>query len=155
MMDYSAGHISTAEAGEPVSYTHLDVYKRQGLKSMIISKKIIRELECKHRKKLSNELKKHLFLKYSEEPFPYVFSEQDLYTNIENDIRAYDAGKLDVTIKNPFKRWQEEREYYQALYIDKCHEVSELEEYVEDLERMLLAVNIKPVSYTHLFKCIT
>lgn len=112
---------------------------------MIISKKIIRELECKHRKNLSNELKKYLFLKYSEEPFPYVFSEQDLYTNIENDIRAYDAGKLDVTIKNPFKRWQEEREYYQALYIDKCHEVSELEEYVEDLERMLLAVNIKPL----------
>ena len=36
------------------------------------------------------------------------FSEQDLYTNIEKDIRAYDAGKLDVTIKNLPKRWQGE-----------------------------------------------
>ena len=111
---------------------------------MIISKKIVAELECKHRKNFSDELKKYLFLKYSEEPFPYVFSEQDLYTNIENDIRAYDAGKLDVTIKSPSKRWQEEREYYQNLYIDKCQELSKLEEYVKELECMLLTLNIKP-----------
>ncbi len=115
---------------------------------MIISKKIVAELECKHRKNFSDELKKYLFLKYSEEPFPYVFSEQDLYTNIENDIRAYDAGKLDVTIKSPSKRWQEEREYYQSMYIDKCQELSKLEEYVEELERMLLTLNIKPFRMT-------
>lgn len=117
---------------------------------MIISKKILRELECKHRKIFSNELKKYLFLKYSEEPFPYVFSEQDLYINIENDIRAYDAGKLDVTIKSSSKRWHEEREYYQALYIDKSREINELEEYVEDLERMLLTLNIKPLRKSEL-----
>lgn len=112
---------------------------------MIISKEIVTELECKHRKAFSNELKKYLLLKYSEEPFPYVFSEQDLYTNIENDIRAYDTGSLNVTIKSPSKRWQEEREYYQSLYIDKCCEISKLEEYVEELERMLLTLNIKPL----------
>jgi intein/homing endonuclease len=111
---------------------------------MIISKRIITELEYQYRKTFSDELKKYLLLKYSEEPFPYVFSEQDLYTNIRIDIRSYEAGKLDVTIKSPSKRWKEEREYYQALYIDKCHEASKLEEYIEELERMLLTLNIKP-----------
>jgi intein/homing endonuclease len=111
---------------------------------MIISKRIITELEYQYRKTFSDELKKYLLLKYSEEPFPYVFSEQDLYTNIRIDIRSYEAGKLDVTIKSPSERWKEEREYYQALYIDKCHEVSKLEEYIEELERMLLTLNIKP-----------
>jgi len=111
---------------------------------MIISKRIITELEYQYRKTFSDELKKYLLLKYSEEPFPYVFSEQDLYTNIRIDIRSYEAGKLDVTIKSPSERWKEEREYYQALYIDKCHEVSKLEEYIKELERMLLTLNIKP-----------
>ena len=111
---------------------------------MIISKRIITELEYQYRKTFSDELKKYLLLKYSTEPFPYVYSEQDLYTNIRNDIRSYEAGKLDVTIKSPPKRWEEEREYYQALYIDKCHEVSKLEEYIEELERVLLTFNIKP-----------
>ena len=49
-----------------------------------------------------------------------------------------------MTIKSPSKRWQEEREYYQNLYIDKCQELSKLEEYVKELECMLLTLNIKP-----------
>lgn len=73
-----------------------------------------------------------------EEPFPYVFSEQDLYANIEKDIRNYYAGNLDVTIKSPSERWLIEREYLQNMYIDKCHEIRELEDYIEELENVLL-----------------
>lgn len=92
----------------------------------------------------SDELKKYLLVKYSKEPFPYEFSEQDLYTNIEKDIRAYCAGNMDVTIKNPSEYWQVEREYLQNLYIDKCREISELEDYIEKLEKMFLEHDLVP-----------
>ncbi|MDW7684880.1 MAG: hypothetical protein SCK29_12285, partial [Bacillota bacterium] len=65
--------------------------------------------------------------------------EQDLYTNIERDIQAYEAGELDITVKSPSERWQEEREYLQNLYIEKACEAYELAEYILELERMLSA----------------
>jgi hypothetical protein len=77
-------------------------------------------------------------LKYAEEPFPYEFSEQDLYTNIRRDISAYEAGELDTAVKSPSVRWLEEHEYLQQLYIEKSCEACDLEEYVTELENMLL-----------------
>ena len=76
-------------------------------------------------------------MKYAEEPFPIEFSDQDLYTNIRHDIRDYEAGKLDITIKSPSELWLEEREYLQNLYIEKSHEAHELEDYVAELEHIL------------------
>ena len=104
---------------------------------MIINPKMINELEGRYRKHLSGEIKEYLLIKYGQEPFPYEFSEQDLYTNIDHDILAYEAGELDVTVKSPLERWQEEREYLQNLYIAKAREVQELVTHVADLERKL------------------
>ena len=104
---------------------------------MTINETIIKEFEDTYRKHLPDDLKQYLLAKYSEEPFPYEFSEQDLYTNIQRDICAYESGKLDVTVKSPSERWQEEREYLQNLYIEKTCEVRELSEYVTQLERIL------------------
>ena len=104
---------------------------------MTINKKMIKELEATYRKYFPDELKQYLLVQYGQEPFPYEFSEQDLYTNIDHDIRAYEAGELDVTVKSPAERWQEERKYLQNLYIEKVCVVRELSDYVVDLERML------------------
>ncbi|MGB4660603.1 MAG: hypothetical protein WBI07_15620 [Mobilitalea sp.] len=105
---------------------------------MIIDKKIITGFERNRRKAFSDNFKKYLLEKYSKEPFPYEYSEQDLYAHIEKDIRAYDSGKLNITIKNHSEKWQEEREYLQCLYIEKCRELNDLNEYVEKLEHVLL-----------------
>ncbi len=105
---------------------------------MIINKTIIKEIEHTYRRTLPEDLKQYLLMKYAEEPFPYEFSEQDLYTNIRNDIRDYESGKLDIKVKSQPKRWQEEREYLQGLYIEKFYEVRDLKEYVEELEHILL-----------------
>jgi len=94
---------------------------------MIINKTIIRELEHTYRRSFPDDLKRYLLVKYAKEPFPYEFSEQDLYANIRHDIRDYEAGKLDVTVKRPSERWQEEREYLQSLYIEKLCEARDLE----------------------------
>lgn len=93
---------------------------------MLINKTIIKELEHTYRRSFPDDLKRYLLVKYIEEPFPYEYSEEDLYTNIQRDIRAYESGELDVTVKKPSQRWQEEREYLQNLYIAKSHELHDL-----------------------------
>jgi hypothetical protein len=81
--------------------------------------------------------KRYLLVKYAEAPFPSEFSEQDLYAKIQNDIRNYEAGKLDITIKSPSERWLEEREYLQNLYIENSREVRDLKDYIVELEHTL------------------
>lgn len=111
-------------------------YQQQirGINNMTINKKIIKQIEQIYRRSLPDEFKRYLLVKYKQEPFPYEYSEQDLYANIENDIRAYEAGELDLTVKKPSVLWQEEREYLQGLYAEECHEVRSLEEYINKLE---------------------
>ena len=76
---------------------------------MTINKTIIRELENIYKKSIPDDLKKYLLAKYEQEPFPYEFNEQDLYANIERDIRDYEADELDVIVKSSSERWLEER----------------------------------------------
>ena len=104
---------------------------------MVIDKTIIGNLENKRRAPIPDELKQYLLVKYAQEPFPYEYSEQDLYANIERDINAFESNSLDVTIKTPPERWQEEREYLQELYFEKSCEIRELLEYVAELECIL------------------
>ncbi len=68
---------------------------------MTIYKIIIKQIEDAHRILLPEKFKKYLLVNYGQEPFPYEYSEQNLYTNIEKDIRAYEAGELNLTLKKP------------------------------------------------------
>ena len=104
---------------------------------MTITKAIIRELEHTYRRYFPGDLKQYLLVKYSEEPFPYEYSEQDLYSNILDDIRDYGSVKLDATLKGPSERWKEDRTYLQSIYVEKCCVARDLEEYVAELETML------------------
>lgn len=104
---------------------------------MIINKKMIEQIENTYRISMHEKFKKYLLKSYGQDPFPYEYSEQDLYTNIARDIRAYEAGELDLTVKKPSLQWKEEREYLQNLYIQKCYEVCRLEEYLDKLESIL------------------
>lgn len=104
---------------------------------MIADKMFINNIRENQRVCIPEELEAFLLEKYGHEPFPYEFSEQDLFANIERDICAYRAGELDLTIKSSSETWWEEREYLQNLYIEKCHEVHNLEEYIAKLEHMI------------------
>lgn len=73
---------------------------------MTINDKIIKELENAYRKAIPADLRIYLLAEYAEEPFPYEYSEQDLYTNIRKDIKRYEAGELNACVKSlikPFK----------------------------------------------------
>ena len=110
---------------------------------MVINRSILKDFEDARWKPIPNELKQYLLITYSQEPFPYVYSVQDLYENIRKDIAEYHSGKLDIAVKHPADRWREEREHLKTLYIEKAYEGRELTDYVEELERILLQHNIE------------
>lgn len=110
---------------------------------MTINKRAIQELEHNYRMVFPGELKKYLLVTYGEEPWPNEYSEQDLYTNIRNDIDAFQSGRLDTTIKSQSEAWQEERDYLRKLYIEKCCESREQQEYINELEGLLSKYGIE------------
>lgn len=67
---------------------------------MTINDEIIKELENAYRKAIPADLRRYLLAEYAVEPSPYEYSEQDIYTNIRKDIKLYEAGELDVTVKS-------------------------------------------------------
>lgn len=56
---------------------------------MIIDEKLLKELEFNRDITIPAEIRKYLLIKYSEEPWPYEYSEQNLYENILHDIHRY------------------------------------------------------------------
>jgi len=65
---------------------------------MILTKAVLEGLQKAYRKEFPRELTHYLKMTYGEEPYPYEYSEQDLYTQIQRDINAYYAGKLTTTV---------------------------------------------------------
>jgi hypothetical protein len=110
---------------------------RRRADDMILNEKTLKGLERSSRKAFPGDLKQYLLVKYGEEPFPYEFTEQDLYENIRRDIRDYEAGELDVTVKTRSEYRQEELEHLQALYIEKLAEIRDLRNYITELEHKL------------------
>lgn len=65
---------------------------------MTLTKTILKGLQKAYRKEFPRELIHYLRITYEEEPFPYEYTEQDLYANIQRDIDAYYAEKLVITV---------------------------------------------------------
>ena len=109
---------------------------------MIINDQIIKNVEEYLRTPIGENLKRYLLVKYAEEPFPYVYSEQDLHINIRRDIESYECGELDITVKSPIARKEEEIEYLRRIYMDKCHEICLMEKKILELESILRKNNL-------------
>lgn len=102
---------------------------------MILDERLLKQLTSN--RMLDEGLKGYLLTTYGQEPFPHVYSEQDLLENIRKDLMAYDKGQLDLTDQDPAIRWQKKRTELQNLYAQKANELDELTLYVEELEQVL------------------
>lgn len=109
---------------------------------MIINEQIIKNVEEYLRISIDENLKRYLLIKYAEEPFPYVYNEQDLHINIRKAAESYESGDLDITIKSPFVRKEEDTEYLRRIYTEKCCEIRELEKYIVELENVIRNNNL-------------
>lgn len=105
---------------------------------MILSNIIDRQLRALCEGHFPEALRGYLLAKYREEPFPYQFTEEDLYEHIRQDIQDYKAGRLDVTQQPLGIDYKQELEELQHSYLECLSEVRELSGYIDKLEALLL-----------------
>ena len=71
---------------------------------------------------IDKSLETYLMATYEEDPFPYEWSEQDLYEQIRKLIIQYEDGMLDVNVPEPQERqrmrYNNLKENYLKLAID-------------------------------------
>ena len=109
---------------------------------MILDKHTLHQLEQSQMKVFDEAFKAYLLTAYGQEPFPYVYSEQDLFEHIRKDLDAYEKGQLDLTV-DPVKHWQRERAELQRLYARQEAELQDLTTYVNELEQILSLNNLE------------
>jgi hypothetical protein len=104
---------------------------------MIANKKIIESICVRNQLKMTEELKSYIIQEFGTEPFPYIWSEQDLYENIRKLIIDYWNGSITIKLKTPNEKLRDDYNDLQDMYIEKLGEINSLESKIQDLEKTL------------------
>jgi len=105
---------------------------------MTLTNRMIKSLETyTYRQRFPKNLTTFLKDRYSEEPWPYEFSEQDLVNNVRKDVNAYFEGTLDTTIRAPIQKLTEQIEDLRELYGQSMEEIRDLTCYIDELHELL------------------
>jgi len=75
---------------------------------------------------IDKSLETYLMATYEEDPFPYEWSEQDLYEQIRKLIIQYEDGMLDVNVPEPQERQRMRYNNLKENYLKLLKEVTEL-----------------------------
>ena len=89
---------------------------------MILTVRFLNEMFRIWGDKIDNPLEEYLLATYEEEPFPYEWSEQDLYEQIRKLILQYEQGELDITVPYVEERQKIRYESLKDSYIQLLHE---------------------------------
>ncbi|MDP3981810.1 MAG: hypothetical protein Q8Q33_10405 [Chlamydiota bacterium] len=117
---------------------------------MTLTNGMIKSLETyTYRQRFSKELTAYLKDRYSEEPWPYEYSEQDLFANVMDDIDMYFKGKLDTTIRTPVQKLTEQIEDLRELYCHSMYEIHDLNSYIDELHEWLWAHGLESSGMIH------
>lgn len=86
---------------------------------------------------IDKPLERYLLATYEEEPFPYEWSEQDLYEQIRKLILQYEQGKLNITIPSKEERQKMRYESLKDSYLELLDETICLRGIIENTRKML------------------
>lgn len=95
---------------------------------MILTRSHLAYMQRYYGFKIDKPLSEYLYSIYSYEPFPYEYSEQDLYEQIRKLVIAYDQGNLDISIKSSAERMKNRYESLKQFCVDILSENSFLNE---------------------------
>lgn len=100
--------------------------------------------------RIDKPLEEYLLATYEEEPFPYEWSEQDLYEQIRRLIFQYNQGQLDITIPSAEERLRIRYEALKDSYLELLEETNRLKRIIENTRR-LLDMDCQSLSYDDTF----
>lgn len=104
---------------------------------MIADTEFINYLRQRYHMNIPEELEAFLLEEYNEEPFPYEYTEQDLYEQIRKMVMNYHKGLLSVALKGSELRLKQRYETLKGDYINAMYKVRSLEDEVENLKKSL------------------
>jgi len=103
-----------------------------------VIKELINDLEIRaFWRTFPKELELFLLDRYGEDPWPHEYTKDDLSFYILRDTTAYFYGKLDITIKSPLEKAQQEILELRSMYGDAMRELLDLEEYLNEVHELL------------------
>lgn len=94
---------------------------------MTVDKMFINDLRKRQRMLIPEDLEAFLLDQYGQGPFPYEYTEQDLYEQIRKLVKQYHMGELNTTVKNPMERLQMNYSCLQQEYADAMVTIKKLE----------------------------
>jgi hypothetical protein len=90
---------------------------------------------------IDKPLEAYLSATYEEEPFPYEWSEQDLYEQIRKLIFQYEQGKLDISVQSLQERQRMRYDALKESYLELLGEVTELQDTISGAVKLLGKTN--------------
>lgn len=109
---------------------------------MVVDKGFVEYLRETYQMNIPKELEAFLLEEYCEKPFPYEYSEQDLYEQIRKLEMKYHGGLLNVALKGPEYQLNQRYEALKDEYIATMGKMRNLEDEVEKLKGILLKEGI-------------
>ena len=104
---------------------------------MILTTRFLNEMFRQWGDHIDKPLETYLLATYEEEPFPYEWSEQDLYEQVRKLIFQYEQGNLDTCVPSPKERQKMRYEVLKESYIELLREVTELHETIRSAVELL------------------
>lgn len=104
---------------------------------MTLTVKFLNEIFLPRGDRIDKPLEAYLLATYEEEPFPYQWSEQDLYEQIRKLIYRYEQGTLDVSVPPKEERQRKRYESLQDSYLELQVETTQLRKLVSDAIALL------------------
>ena len=86
---------------------------------------------------IDKPLETYLMATYEEDPFPYEWSEQDLYEQIRKLIFQYEEGMLDISVPEPQERQKIRYDDLKESYLELLREVTELRGTINGAAKLL------------------
>ena len=86
---------------------------------------------------IDKPLEAYLMATYEEDPFPYEWSEQDLYEQIRKLIFQYEKGVLDISVPEPQERQKMRYDDLKESYLELLGEVTELRGTISGVAKLL------------------
>jgi hypothetical protein len=105
---------------------------------MTVDIAFIEHLRKRYGMNIPENLEAFLLEEYDEEPFPYEYSDQDLYEQIRKLVMNYHKGLVDVTLKGSELRLKQRFQSLKDEYIAAMYKIRTLEDEVKELKDMLL-----------------
>lgn len=90
---------------------------------------------------IDKPLEAYLMATYEEEPFPYEWSEQDLYEQIRKLIFLYKDGMLDISVPSLQERQRMRYDALKESYLELWGKVTELQDSISDAVKLLAKNN--------------